>query len=192
MYKKTLLPSFLTASGTPNVSNIQEIDQNHNTYISAYELRALILGIQIGEVGLESDYVEKAMEDFDLSGQKHRRFLSSKSKDALEGQQKQVAKKKKTSLHSSPPMFLVPFAINYGQALQAITSARVKSENAISLTLSETYNGVFMNNVMGLTMFLGLVYIRDLSWDVSAAVLAVVIICTVMGLYTSYSRKFPF
>lgn len=83
------------------------IDQNHNTYISAYELRALILGIQIGEVGLESDYVEKAMEDFDISGdsqiseqefvngiskwvnanssvmgqgQKHRRFLSSKSK----------------------------------------------------------------------------------------------------------------
>lgn len=49
-----------------------------------------------------------------------------------------------------------------------------------------------MNNVMGLAIFLGLVYIRDLSWDVSAAVLAVVIICTVMGLYTSLSRKFPF
>lgn len=83
------------------------IDQNHNKYISAYELRALILGIQIGEVGMESDYVEKAMEDFDISGdsqiseqeflngiskwvnakpsvnvqgQEHRRFLSNKSK----------------------------------------------------------------------------------------------------------------
>lgn len=82
------------------------IDQNHNTYISAYELRALVLGIQIGEVGLDSDYVDKAMEDFDISGdsqiseqefvdgiskwvnatpsangqgQGHRRFLSSKT-----------------------------------------------------------------------------------------------------------------
>lgn len=82
------------------------IDQNHNQSISAKELRTLILGIQIGEVGLESDYVEKVMEDFDISGdsqiseqefvngiskwvnarpsvnrqgQGHRRFLSSKS-----------------------------------------------------------------------------------------------------------------
>lgn len=100
--------------------------------------------------------------------------------DALEGQQKQVAKKKKSKLTdkswtnhikaayllilgigitillanplmetiqdfstaaSIPTFFtsyvLVPLAVNYGQALQAITSARVKSENAISLTLSE-------------------------------------------------------
>ncbi|PRQ29082.1 putative EF-hand domain pair protein [Rosa chinensis] len=264
--QRTLSPSFLTASGEPNVSNIQEvftrIDQNHNQSISAKELRTLILGIQIGEVGLESDYVEKAMEDFDISGdsqiseqefvngiskwvnarpsvnrqgQGHRRFLSSKSEEALEGQQKQVARKKKSKLTnkswtnqikaacllilgigimillanplmetiqdfstaaSIPSFFtsyvLIPLAINYGLALQIITSAQDKTENAISLALSEIYNSVFMNNVMGLTIFLALVYIRNLSWDVSAAVLVVLIICSVMGLYASFSRKFPF
>ncbi|KAL6201375.1 hypothetical protein ACLB2K_025089 [Fragaria x ananassa] len=264
--QKTLLPSFLTASGDPNVSNIQEvftrIDQNHNTYISAYELRALILGIQIGEVGLDSDYVDKAMEDFDISGdsqiseqefvdgiskwvnatpsangqgQGHRRFLSSKTEEALGGKQKQVSMKKKSKLTdktwtnqlkaayllilgigimillatplmetiqdfstaaSIPSFFtsyvLIPLAINYGQALQLITSAQDKTENAVSLSLSEIYNGVFMNNVMGLTIFLALVYIRNLSWDVGAASLAVLIICSVMGVYTSFSTKFPF
>ncbi|KAL6197225.1 hypothetical protein ACLB2K_032834 [Fragaria x ananassa] len=263
--QKTLLPSFLTASGDPNVSNIQEvftrIDQNHNTSISAYELRALILGIQIGEVGLDSDYVDKAMEDFDISGgsqiseqefvdgiskwvnatpsangqgQGHRRFLSSKTEEALGGKQKQVSKKKKSkrtdktwtnqlkaacllilgigimillatplmetiqdfSTAASIPSFftsyvLIPLAINYGQALQLITSAQDKTENAVSLSLSEIYNGVFMNNVMGLTIFLALVYIRNLSWDVGAASLAVLIICSVMGVYTSFSTKFP-
>ncbi|KAL6198346.1 hypothetical protein ACLB2K_028138 [Fragaria x ananassa] len=233
IYQKTLLPSFLTASGDPDVSNIQgvftRIDQNHNTYISVYELRALILGIQIGEVGLDSDYVDKAMEDFDISGgsqiseqefvdgiskwvnatpsangqgQGHRRFLSSKTEEALGGKQKQVSKKKKSKLTdktwtnqlkaacllilgigimillatplmetiqdfstaaSIPSFFtsyvLIPLAINYGQALQLITSAQDKTENAVSLSLSEIYNGVFMNNVMGLTIFLALVYI---------------------------------
>ncbi|XP_050369513.1 sodium/calcium exchanger NCL2-like [Argentina anserina] len=262
--QKTLLPSFLTASGDPNISNIHEvftrIDQNHNTFISAYELRSLILGIQIGEVGLESDCVDKAMEDFDISGdsqiseqefvngiskwatssvnsqvQGHRRFSSSKSEKALEVKKKQESVKQKIKLTdktwmnqleaayllilgigimillatplmvtiqefstaaSIPSFFtsyvLVPLAINYGQALQLITSAQDKTENAISLSLSEIYNGVFMNNVMGLTMFLALVYIRDLSWDVSAAVLAVLVICSVMSIYASLSQKFPF
>ncbi|XP_062016833.1 sodium/calcium exchanger NCL1-like [Rosa rugosa] len=266
LMSKYIQKTFLTASGDPNVSNIQEVftrvDQNHNQSISAKELRTLILGIQIGEVGLESDYVEKAMEDFDISGdsqisehefvhgiskwvnarpsvnrqgQGHRRSLSSKSEEALEGQQKQVARKKKSKLTnkswtnqikaacllilgigimillanplmetiqdfstaaSIPSFFtsyvLIPLAINYGLALQIITSAQDKTENAISLALSEIYNSVFMNNVMGLTIFLALVYIRNLSWDVSAAVLVVLIICSVMGLYASCSRKFPF
>lgn len=48
-----------------------------------------------------------------------------------------------------------------------------------------------MNNLMGLVGFLALVYIRNVSWDVSAEVLVVLIICTLMGLYTSFSTKFP-
>ena len=49
-----------------------------------------------------------------------------------------------------------------------------------------------MNNTMGLAIFLALVYIRDLSWDVSAEVLVVLLICTVMGLFTGFCNKFPF
>jgi hypothetical protein len=49
-----------------------------------------------------------------------------------------------------------------------------------------------MNNMMGLAIFLALVYIRDLSWDVSAEVLVVLLICTGMTLFTSFCTKFPF
>lgn len=48
-----------------------------------------------------------------------------------------------------------------------------------------------MNNMMGLCTFLALVYIRDLSWDVSAEVLAVLLVCSAMGLFTSFCSKFP-
>ncbi|KAJ9690607.1 hypothetical protein PVL29_012986 [Vitis rotundifolia] len=86
---------------------------------------------------------------------------------------------------------IIPVAMSYRETLGAIKSARLKTKQAISLTFSEIYNAVFMNNMMGLAMFLLLVYIRDLSWDVSAEVLVVLIICTLMGLLTSCSTKFP-
>ncbi|KAH7857246.1 hypothetical protein Vadar_010526 [Vaccinium darrowii] len=86
---------------------------------------------------------------------------------------------------------VIPLALNYRQALSTITTARQKTHKAISLTLSEIYGAVFMNNMMGLTMFLALVYIRNLSWDVSAEVLVVLIICTAMGIFTSLCTKFP-
>lgn len=55
----------------------------------------------------------------------------------------------------------------------------------------QIYNGVFMNNVMGLATFLALVYIKDISWDVSAEVLLVLLICTVMGFLSRFLTKFP-
>lgn len=55
----------------------------------------------------------------------------------------------------------------------------------------QIYNGVFMNNVMGLATFLALVYIKDISWDVSAEVLLVLLICTVMGCLSSILTRFP-
>lgn len=48
-----------------------------------------------------------------------------------------------------------------------------------------------MNNMMGLCTLLALVYIRDLSWDVSAEVLTVLLVCSAMGLFTSFCSKFP-
>ncbi|XP_058201986.1 sodium/calcium exchanger NCL2-like [Rhododendron vialii] len=86
---------------------------------------------------------------------------------------------------------VIPLALNYRQVLSTITSARKKTRKAISLTLSEIYGAVFMNNMMGLAMFLALVYIRNLSWDVSAEVLVVLVICTAMGIFTSVCTKFP-
>ncbi|XVF27554.1 hypothetical protein REPUB_Repub14bG0118200 [Reevesia pubescens] len=95
------------------------------------------------------------------------------------------------------PSFLVsyvviPLALSFRLALRAITSASQKTEKATSLTFSEVYDAVFMNNVMGLIIFLGLVYIRNISWGVSAEVLVVLLICTAMGLLATFSNKIQF
>ncbi|KAM7506015.1 hypothetical protein LguiB_004919 [Lonicera macranthoides] len=88
------------------------------------------------------------------------------------------------------PYVVIPFALNYRRALAFISSAKEKTRSSISLTLSEIYGSVFMNNMIGLTTFLALVYLRNLSWDVSAEVLVVLIICTAMGLLASFCKKF--
>jgi len=56
----------------------------------------------------------------------------------------------------------------------------------------QIYCGVFMNNVLGLTSFLTIVYIRDVEWDITAEILVVLVICSGIGLSSSFSSKFPF
>ncbi|KAK6149980.1 hypothetical protein DH2020_017505 [Rehmannia glutinosa] len=84
----------------------------------------------------------------------------------------------------------IPFAMNYGVAVQSIASARQKTQKSISLTLSALYGGVYMNNIVGLIVFLAPVYARNLSADVFAEVVVVVIICILMTLFTSVCTKF--
>ncbi|XP_030552375.1 sodium/calcium exchanger NCL2-like [Rhodamnia argentea] len=87
---------------------------------------------------------------------------------------------------------LIPLANSYRQILGAISSAKKKTKKDISGAFTEVYQGVFMNNVMGLATFLALVYIKDITWDVSAEVLVVLLICTLMGTITSFRTKFQF
>ncbi|XP_068325509.1 sodium/calcium exchanger NCL2-like [Pyrus communis] len=270
-YIPKILLGLLTVDGNANESSIKElfhrIDKNHNTYISADELRALILGIQIEAIGLDDDdYAEEVMKQFDLSGDaqiaetefvnglskwinpdkapangkdnEHRSLFrrnNSKNETSMEDQQTPlISKKKKTrgadtswmnllkaafliilgtaitaflsmplmvglqefSTAASIPSFttsyvVIPLATNYRVALMSVSSAKEKTENAISLTLSEIYNAAFMNNIVGLVIFLALVYIRNLSWDVAAEVLVVLIISIAVGLSASFSRRFP-
>lgn len=94
------------------------------------------------------------------------------------------------------PSFLVsyvmlPLAMSYKQALGAITSARKKTLKDISGPMSEVYRGVFLNNLMGLVTFLLLLLIKDISWNVSAEVLVVLLICSFMGVLTSLRTQFP-
>ncbi|KAL5575309.1 hypothetical protein UlMin_017008 [Ulmus minor] len=86
---------------------------------------------------------------------------------------------------------VIPLALNFRQAKGAITSAKRKTQQNISLTFSEIYTGVFMNNMVGLIIFLSLVFFRNLSWDVSAEVLVVLVICLVMGLCACFITRFP-
>ncbi|KAI8557829.1 hypothetical protein RHMOL_Rhmol04G0041000 [Rhododendron molle] len=53
------------------------------------------------------------------------------------------------------------------------------------------YGAATMNNLLCLAVFLALVYVRDLTWDFSAEVLVIVIVCLVMGAFASFRTTFP-
>ncbi|XP_023743881.1 sodium/calcium exchanger NCL2 [Lactuca sativa] len=89
------------------------------------------------------------------------------------------------------PYFIIPCAINIPRLLSTINSASQKTQRAASLTLSQIYVGVFTSNMSSLASFLLIVYIKDVPWDVSAEVLVVLVICGVMGVFTSTRTVFP-
>ncbi|KAI3803511.1 hypothetical protein L1987_31665 [Smallanthus sonchifolius] len=86
---------------------------------------------------------------------------------------------------------LVPLATNARAAISAIKTASQKKEQTTSLTFSELYDGVFMNNVLGFSVLLAVIYFRGLVWDFSAEVLVVLIVSIIMGTAASFRSKFP-
>lgn len=48
-----------------------------------------------------------------------------------------------------------------------------------------------MNNVLCLSVFLALVYVRGLTWDFSSEVLIIVIVCILTGAFASFRTTFP-
>lgn len=58
-------------------------------------------------------------------------------------------------------------------------------------SLLQLYGAVTMNNILCLSVFLALVYIRGLSWDFSAEVLVILIVCVVMGILGSLRTNYP-
>ncbi|CAI9783712.1 unnamed protein product [Fraxinus pennsylvanica] len=77
---------------------------------------------------------------------------------------------------------IVPLAMNTRTLIEAIFPASKKSERTASLTFSEIYGVVVMNNISGLTTLLAVVYAKDLPWDYSAEVLTVLVVCAVVGI----------
>lgn len=62
----------------------------------------------------------------------------------------------------------------------------------IEFTISlQIYDAVFMNNVLGFSVLLSIVHIRGLTWHFSAEVMAVLIVCSIMGLIATLRSKFP-
>lgn len=57
--------------------------------------------------------------------------------------------------------------------------------------MMQLYGSVTMKNVLCLSVFLALVYFRELTWDFSAEVLVILIVCTVMGVFGSLRTTFP-
>ncbi|XAR56498.1 hypothetical protein NMG60_11037015 [Bertholletia excelsa] len=86
---------------------------------------------------------------------------------------------------------LVPLATNARIATSAISTARNKKQRTSSLTFSEIYSAVFMNNILGFCALLSLIYFQGLSWEFSSEVLVVLIVCAVMGITASFSSTVP-
>uniref|UniRef100_A0A2P2JRC5 Uncharacterized protein MANES_15G090800 n=1 Tax=Rhizophora mucronata TaxID=61149 RepID=A0A2P2JRC5_RHIMU len=96
---------------------------------------------------------------------------------------------------SIPTFFIsfiaLPLATNSSEAVSAIIFASRKKLRTTSLTFSELYGAVTMNNLLCLAVFLALVYIRGLTWDFSSEVLVIFIVCVVMGAFASFRSTFP-
>ncbi|XP_062189983.1 sodium/calcium exchanger NCL1-like [Phragmites australis] len=85
----------------------------------------------------------------------------------------------------------LPLATNSSEAVSAIIFASRKKQRTSSLTFSEVYGGVTMNNTLCLGVFLALIYIRNLTWDFSSEVLIILLVCVIMALFTSFRTTFP-
>uniref|UniRef100_A0A2N9FNB3 EF-hand domain-containing protein n=1 Tax=Fagus sylvatica TaxID=28930 RepID=A0A2N9FNB3_FAGSY len=96
---------------------------------------------------------------------------------------------------SIPAFFIsfiaLPLATNSSEAVSAIIFASRDKRRTASLTFSELYGAATMNNLLCLSVFLALIYIRGLAWDFSAEVLVILIVCIVMGSFASFRTHFP-
>ncbi|XP_058779564.1 sodium/calcium exchanger NCL [Vicia villosa] len=100
------------------------------------------------------------------------------------------------STATSIPAFFIsfiflPLATNSSEAVSAIIFASRDKRQTASLTFSEIYGAVTMNNVLCLSVFLALVYVRGLTWNFSSEVLVILIVCVVMGAFASFRTVFP-
>ncbi|KAL1813043.1 hypothetical protein ACET3Z_023108 [Daucus carota] len=270
--KMRAIGRLLTNRGEPNREVIDKlfkaIDTNHDTYLSASELRALIVGIRFDEINLnEDDAAAKLLKDFDTSFDdridleefidgikkwldeamglkafpedvvgpesfkhldryhektKRDHFLLGDLSDEAVGDVKDSkwttikavlllslgtviaaafadplvdAVDNFSSATSIPSFFIsfiaLPLATNSSEAVSAIIFASRKKLRSASLTFSELYGAATMNNVLCLSVFLALVYLRGLVWDFSSEVLVILIVCIVMGALGSIRSTFP-
>ncbi|KAL2331381.1 hypothetical protein Fmac_018962 [Flemingia macrophylla] len=96
---------------------------------------------------------------------------------------------------SIPAFFIsfiaLPLATNSSEAVSAIIFASRDKRQTASLTFSEIYGAVTMNNVLCLSVFLALVYLRGLTWDFSSEVLVILVVCIAVGVFASFRTVFP-
>ncbi|KAL0353014.1 UNVERIFIED_CONTAM: Sodium/calcium exchanger NCL1 [Sesamum angustifolium] len=86
---------------------------------------------------------------------------------------------------------IVPLAMNARTAITALLPAKQKNERSASLTFSEIYGGVIMNNIAGLTTLLAIVFAKELTWDFSAEVLTILVVCAIIGILAYSCNTYP-
>ncbi|KAG2372008.1 Sodium/calcium exchanger [Vigna angularis] len=86
---------------------------------------------------------------------------------------------------------LVPLATNAREATSAIKEASHKKPRTTSLAISEIYGGVLMNNILGFFAISVLICVGQVTWQYSAELLVVAIVCSIAGLTASFLSTFP-
>ncbi|KAK4741731.1 hypothetical protein SAY87_025319 [Trapa incisa] len=96
---------------------------------------------------------------------------------------------------TSIPSFFVSFVIlpfaSSSEVVSTLIFTSRKKMRTTSLAFSEIYGSVTMGNALSLSVFLGLVYFRDLSWDFFSEVLIILVVCVVMGIIASLKTTYP-
>ncbi|KAI4322988.1 hypothetical protein L6164_022632 [Bauhinia variegata] len=103
-----------------------------------------------------------------------------------------ISSVQKLSEHAGIPSLiisfvLVPLAINGREAAFAVNEASHKN----SETIYEIYDAVSMNNILGFLAISVLIFLRGVTWEFSAELLVVALVCPVMGVAAIFCSKFP-
>ncbi|KAK1397052.1 sodium/calcium exchanger NCL [Heracleum sosnowskyi] len=215
---KSALGILSTDQGTPNEEVIEKLfkamDLDCDGYLTASELRALVLGIQFDQINLNhDDAVAKLMKDFDKSADNQvdlQEFIGgiaewledvnrSKASSLVNGSETikylndyhEQKKREYDLLGEQSDEAVELFLLILCESVSAVIFASRKKLRSASLTFSEIYGAATMNNILCLSVFLALVYVRGLVWDFSSEVVVIIIVCVVMGLMGSISTTFP-
>ncbi|KAI3510424.1 hypothetical protein L1887_17405 [Cichorium endivia] len=86
---------------------------------------------------------------------------------------------------------IAPLAMNIRIIITALLDAASHISKNASLTISEIYNGLIMDNLMGLATLLATVYIKGLSWRYTAEVVTIMMPCTIVGLFSLRRDTYP-
>lgn len=90
---------------------------------------------------------------------------------------------KKVGISAFYISFIVtPLASNASEVMSGLYFASRKTKTSISLTLATLHGAAIMNNTLALSIFMGLVYFRKLSWQFGAEVIALLIVVLVVGV----------
>ncbi|KAG7593241.1 EF-hand domain pair [Arabidopsis thaliana x Arabidopsis arenosa] len=87
---------------------------------------------------------------------------------------------------------VIPLARNLKNTLSAHFCRNKDKARITSDTFSEIYRDVTMNNLMGISIILAIVYARELIWDYTTEVLIIVIVGLLIGIPAYVRSTYPF
>ncbi|KAK9068543.1 hypothetical protein SSX86_012658 [Deinandra increscens subsp. villosa] len=86
---------------------------------------------------------------------------------------------------------VLPIIMNARMVITALLKTGPRVSKNASLTFSEIYSGLVMNNLLGLLTLLITVSMKGLSWTYSNEVLIIIIPCAIVGLFALKRDTYP-